>query len=97
MSIQSPRVGEDNSAIPATGASALTESLALLTALGWKQALFRIEEVKNILGTSRASIYRDIAADRLEAVKIGAATRITARSLARRLAELPRAPVRSSC
>jgi hypothetical protein len=67
----------------------LAEPLALLAALGWTQALFRIREAQRILATSRAGIYRDLAAGRLEAVKIGAATRITAQSLARRLAGLP--------
>jgi hypothetical protein len=66
----------------------LAESLALLAALGWVQALFKIKEAQLILGTSRAGIYRDLAAGRLEAVKNGAATRITAQSVARRLAVL---------
>jgi Helix-turn-helix domain len=92
MSITPHDLGADNCGIPAAEISAL----AVLVALGWRKALFTVNEAKEILNTSRAGIYRDIAADRLEAVKIGAATRITAESLARRLAELPRARVRSA-
>jgi len=62
--------------------------------LGWTQALFKVKEAQRILATSHAGIYRDLAAGRLEAVKNGAATRITAQSLARRLIELPRAQAR---
>jgi excisionase family DNA binding protein len=75
---------------PAEDAPAL-EALALLSTLGWTQALFRVKEAQSILALSRAAIYRDLAAGRLQAVKIGSATRITAQSLARRIAELPRA------
>ena len=97
MSIQSCGPGRDDRAVPAAGhPPALAESLALLAALGWTQALFKVKEAQQILATSRASIYRDIGAERLEAVKFGTATRITAQSLARRIAELPRAQVRSA-
>jgi hypothetical protein len=88
MSIPSCGPGRDD--------PALAEALALLAALGWVQALFKVKEAERILATSHAGIYRDLAAGRLEAVKIGTATRITARSLARRLAELPPARVGSS-
>ncbi len=81
---------------PAASTSAPAEVLALLAALGWVQALFRVKEAQRVLGCSRAGIYRDVAAGRLEAVKIGTATRITAQSLARRITELPRAQVRSA-
>jgi excisionase family DNA binding protein len=91
MSIPSCALGHDD---PAASTSALAEAFALLTALGWVQALFRVKEAQLVLGTSRAGIYRDLAAGRLEAVKIGTATRITAQSLARRITELPRAQVR---
>jgi hypothetical protein len=88
MSIPSCGVGRDDGAVVAGGTPALAESLALLAALGWVQALFKIKEAQLILATSRAGIYRDLAAGRLEAVKNGAATRITAQSVARRLALL---------
>jgi hypothetical protein len=74
----------------------LAEALALLVALGWRQALFTVDEAKQILNNSRAGIYGDIAARRLDAVNNGAATRIPAQSLARRLAGLPRARRRSA-
>jgi hypothetical protein len=90
VSITSCGLGGDN-AVPAADTPNLAEALALLAALGFRQALFRIREAQCILATSRASIYRDLAAGRLEGVKIGTATRITAQSLARRIAELPRA------
>jgi excisionase family DNA binding protein len=89
MSTPSGGLGRDDRAVPAT--STYAEALALLVALGWTQALFKIKEAERILGISRAGIYRDISAGRLEAVKIGTATRITARSLARRIVELPKA------
>ena len=93
MSIPSCGLGQDESAVPAASTAALGEVLALLAALGWTQALFRVKETQRILGTSRASVYRDLAAGRLEAVKIGTATRVTVQSLARRIAELPPAQV----
>lgn len=96
MSIASCGLSRDDRADLTASTLALTEALALLTALGWVQALFTVREVQRVLGTSRASVYRDLAAGRLEAVKLGAATRITAQSLARRLAELPPAQVRSA-
>jgi hypothetical protein len=76
-------------------APTLADALALLAALGWTQALFKVKEAQHILATSHAGIYRDLAAGRLEAVKVSTATRITALSLARRLAELPAAPITS--
>ena len=89
-------LSRDDRAVPVAGAPALGEALALLAALGWTQALFKIKEAQRILATSHAGIYRDLAAGRLEAVKNGAATRITAQSLARRLIELPRAQARGT-
>jgi len=82
----------DDRVVPTLSTSALAEALALLAELGWVQALFKVREAQLILATSRATIYRDIAAGRLDAVKIGSATRITAQSLARRLAGLPTHP-----
>ena len=94
MPTPSRDLGQDDSAVLAASTPGLPDALALLAALGWKQALFRIREAQVILATSHAGIYRNLAARRLEAVKIGTATRITAQSLARRLTELPpaRAP-----
>lgn len=91
MSISSCGLDRDDPA----STSALAQALALLAALGWTRALYKIKEAQLILATSRASIYRDLAAGRLEAVKISTATRITAQSLARRIAELPPARVHS--
>jgi excisionase family DNA binding protein len=88
-------VGRDDCAVPYSSEPALADALALLVALGWTQALFRVKEAQRVLGTSHAGVYRDLAAGRLRAVKIGSATRITAQSLAQRLAELPAAQVRS--
>ena len=73
MSIPDPHFYKGNHDSQASGTSPLAEALALLTALGWPQALFTIKQAQQILGTSRASIYRDIAANRLEARKNGAA------------------------
>jgi len=89
MPTPSRGLGRDDSVVPAASTSGPADALALLAALGWKQALFRVREAQVILATSHAGIYRDLAARRLEAVKIGTATRITAQSLAQRLTELP--------
>jgi hypothetical protein len=94
MSIPSCELGRDDSAVPTAGMPALGEILALLAALGWTQALFTVKQTQHILNTSRASVYRDLAAGRLEAVKNRAATRITAQSVARRIAALPPALTR---
>jgi hypothetical protein len=98
MSIRSNdlRLDEENRSLEAAETSDLAEALALLVALGWRQALFTVNEAKQILNTSRAGIYRDIAARRLDAVKNGSATRIPALSLARRFAGLPGARRRSA-
>jgi excisionase family DNA binding protein len=96
MSTSSTGFDRDDRAVPATSEPALADALALLVALGWTQALFKVKEAGRVLGSSRATIYRDLAAGRLEAVKIGTVTRITAQSLARRIAELPPAQVRSA-
>jgi hypothetical protein len=90
MPVPSFSIDRNDPAVSADTACALREALALITSLGWTQALFRIGEAQRVLATSRASIYRDLAAGHLEAVKVGAATRITAQSLARRIAELPK-------
>jgi hypothetical protein len=96
MSNPSSGPDRDDCVVRASSASPLAEALELLAALGWTQALFKIKEAQWILATSRAGIYRDVAAGRLEAVKNGNATRITAESVARRLASLTRAQVRSA-
>ena len=96
MSSLSCNLHQDDRVVPAASTPALAEAFALLAALGWTQALFKVKEAQRILATSRAGIYRDLAAGRLEAVKVGTATRITAQSLAQRLVELPRAQVRSA-
>jgi excisionase family DNA binding protein len=55
------------------------------------RALYSPKETENILGVSHATLYRMIAAGKLDAVKIGAATRITGDSIERCLAGLPKA------
>jgi hypothetical protein len=44
------------------------------------QSLFTIDEVARKAQRSRASVYRDIAAKRLEVTKIGCSTRVTPRA-----------------
>ena len=45
--------------------------------------LYRVPEAAELLGVSRAFLYREIAAGRLKPVKLGAATRIPAEELRR--------------
>ena len=54
---------------------------------------YRIPEAAQMLGVSRAFLYREIAAGRLKTVKLGAATRIPADEL-RRYVEQLRADVK---
>lgn len=54
------------------------------------RALYSPRETEAILGISHASLYRLIAAGRLDARKIGGKTVITAQSIERLIAELPR-------
>jgi excisionase family DNA binding protein len=58
------------------------------------RALYAPAEVERLLGVSHATIYRLLGRGALAAVKIGAATRITAESIERYLASLPAAEVR---
>jgi excisionase family DNA binding protein len=51
--------------------------------------LYSPREAETLLGVSHATLYRLIRARRLDARKIGTATRITAASIERLLAELP--------
>jgi excisionase family DNA binding protein len=53
--------------------------------------LHTVPEACAIGGFSRSELYRRLAAGDLEAVKLGRATRITAESLRRMVARLPRA------
>jgi excisionase family DNA binding protein len=53
--------------------------------------LYSPVETETLLGISHATLYRLIRAGRLDAVKIGAATRITRDSIERLIAELPTA------
>jgi predicted site-specific integrase-resolvase len=52
--------------------------------------LYSPREVEQILGVSHATLYRLIAAGRLDARKLDAKTVITANSIERLVAELPR-------
>jgi Helix-turn-helix domain len=59
------------------------------------RALYSPRETEAVLGMSHASLYRLIAAAKLDARKLGNKTLITAESIARLIAELPPAQVRS--
>ena len=50
--------------------------------------LLRVDEAARVLGVSRATLYRLVAAGRLRAVRVGRATRIPARELERFVREL---------
>jgi excisionase family DNA binding protein len=52
--------------------------------------LYSPKEAQQLLGLSHATLYRLIKSVKLDACKIGAATRITAASIERLLAEAPR-------
>jgi len=54
------------------------------------RALYSPRETESVLGISHASLYRLIAAGRLDARKLGSKTLITAESVERLIAELPR-------
>jgi excisionase family DNA binding protein len=58
------------------------------------RALYPLAEVWDRLGVHKATGYRLIGRGQLDAVKIGSRTYVTAESLARFLAELPRAQIR---
>jgi excisionase family DNA binding protein len=51
------------------------------------QALLRVSEAQAATGLGKTSIYELLATNRLERVRIGAATRITRRSVERLIAE----------
>lgn len=61
-----------------------------LPSSGASEPLYSPRETEAILGISHASLYRLIAAGRLDARKIGGKTVITAQSIERLIAELPR-------
>jgi hypothetical protein len=65
-------------------------SLASLPAAVPARALYSPRETESILGISHASLYRLIGAGRLDARKLGGKTLITAESIERLIAELPR-------
>jgi Helix-turn-helix domain len=65
-------------------------SLAGLPAAVPARALYSPRETESILGISHASLYRLIGAGRLDARKLGGKTLITAESIERLVAELPR-------
>jgi excisionase family DNA binding protein len=75
-----------------------TSSIALLAGAGAAppRALYSPREVENLLSVSHATLYRLIAAGRLDARKIAGKTVVTAQSIERFLAALPPAPVRSA-
>jgi len=73
--------------------TSLTALLAGSTAAAPPRALYSPREAEQILGISHATLYRLIAARRLDARKIENKTVITAESIARFLADLPAAPV----
>jgi excisionase family DNA binding protein len=55
-----------------------------------KRALYSPKEVRQILGVSHATVYRLLAAARLDGRKLGNKTTITAESVERLVAELPK-------
>ncbi|MGH7089297.1 MAG: helix-turn-helix domain-containing protein [Stellaceae bacterium] len=59
-----------------------------------ERLLYTAAETERLLGISHATLYRLLARSRLSAVKVGAATRITASSIERYLASLPPAQMR---
>jgi Helix-turn-helix domain len=65
-------------------------SLAGLPAAVPARALYSPRETESILGISHASLYRLIGAGRLDARKLGGKTLITAESIERLVAELPK-------
>jgi hypothetical protein len=71
---------------------ASTDTTALVPA----RALHSIKETEAILGISHATLYRLIAAGKLDARKIGLKTVITRDSIARLIAGLPPAPIRAA-
>jgi excisionase family DNA binding protein len=59
-----------------------------------QRALYSPREVQQILGISRATVYRLLAARRIDGRKLGGKTVITAESIGRLIAALPAAQVR---
>jgi excisionase family DNA binding protein len=55
--------------------------------------LYSIAKVKARLGIGNTTLYQEISAGRLVALKIGARTLVTSESLAKYIEELPRADV----
>jgi predicted DNA-binding transcriptional regulator AlpA len=55
------------------------------------RALYSPKETETILGISHATVYRLIGGGQLDARKLGGKTLITANSIARFIAELPKA------
>jgi excisionase family DNA binding protein len=60
------------------------------------RVLYSPREAQALLGISHATLYRLIAAAKLDARKLGNKTLITADSIAQLIAELPPAQVRSA-
>jgi excisionase family DNA binding protein len=59
-----------------------------------QRALYSPKEVQRILGISRATVYRLLAARRLDARKLNGKTVITADSIGQLISDLPPAQVR---
>jgi hypothetical protein len=59
-----------------------------------RRALYSPKEVEQILGISHATVYRLLAACRLDGRKLNGKTVITAESIGQLIADLPPAPVR---
>jgi excisionase family DNA binding protein len=57
-----------------------------------QRALYAPREAEIILGVSHATLYKLISEGRLEALKLGGATRITAASIKELIASLPKLP-----
>jgi excisionase family DNA binding protein len=65
--------------------------LAEVPAAPQPRALFSPKEAESVLGVSHATLYRLIAAGRIDARKLGGKTVVTAESISQLIAGLPRA------
>jgi hypothetical protein len=73
--------------LPSSGFSAISDALKRERAIGMsadvKQRLFTVPETSKILARSEPSIWRDLRAKRLDAVRINGSTRVTGESIDR--------------
>jgi excisionase family DNA binding protein len=65
----------------------------MAVAVAVQPALFTINETARVLSVCRRTIYELVSAGKLDAVKLGKATRITAKSLNAFIANVPKAKI----